>query len=112
MVSLLLAFGDFVLAYRAVDSGYMLQFRWIGPRRVTATCFNLVYGVTLLRGGSAYRIHAIRLKRYRNHQRDAPVPQQLLGLADHCKSIFEVAQKISNICEKHDVEFLRTQKNG
>lgn len=104
--------GEFVLVRRATDRGHKLQFRWFGPCRITAVHSPVVYGVSPLRGGKTDKVHCARLIRYRDSLLGEPVPQDMLDLADHTETRFEVVEKIIDIGETPDGLFFQVQWEG
>lgn len=45
--------GDFVIIRRAFNTGYQLNFKWVGPRRISGISSELVYEVTNLDGSKS-----------------------------------------------------------
>lgn len=104
--------GDFVLIRKATHRGHKLQFRWSGPRRITAVHSELVYSVQPLRGGRTERIHCTRMIPYEDNLLGSKVPQDVLDLADQSESKYEIVEKIWDVGKEQDNLFLRVQWDG
>jgi len=104
--------GDFVLVRRAQDRGHKLNFRWIGPRRITNVVSELVYDVTKLDGSGTERVHAARLKTYRARAENEYVSPTLLELAERTESRYEIVERIHDVGEDKDGMFLNVEWAG
>lgn len=104
--------GDFVLVRRAQDKGHKLNFRWLGPRRITKAISELVYEVTKLDGTNPEDVHCARLRSYRTAEENAPVTSDLMELASRTEAKYELVEAIHDIGEDKDGLFLHVEWTG
>lgn len=84
---------------RAQDRGHKMNFRWLGPRRVTNAVSELVHDVAKLDGTNIEHVHCARLKLYRASSENNEVPEELLELAERTEEGYEIVECIQGIGE-------------
>lgn len=100
------ALGNFVLVRFTVDRGHKLQFCLSFVWRTTTIYSNLVFDFKPLQSKFAERIHFTRLTKYKDILGGTCVSQQILDLSNRFESIFEVAERITDISGENGVLFL------
>ena len=97
--------GDYVLVRspRAKQS-HKLEFKWIGPRRITQAKSSHVFICENLNNHSTEAVHARRLLLYRSDMENQPVTPSLLSYAEFLESSIQVITTLHSI-QKHGNSF-------
>ena len=104
--------GDFVLVRRAVPGKHKLNFKWVGPRRVTAVQSEWVYQVEDLLKQKRAVVHARRLLLYRADMDGKIVSPRLLKAAERSETNYEVAQTIRTLCDREGGLMVQVEWEG
>lgn len=94
--------GDFVLVRQAQKARHKLSFCWAGPRRVVDTMSPLVYVVERWDGSKRDQVHCARMIKYTAALDGTNVPEEVLQLADHTESRYEVLERIISVGKEGD----------
>lgn len=84
---------------RATERGHKLQYRWIGPRRVTKIVSEVVFEVSNLLTNKAEVVHASRLRFFSAAKENSEVPSYFIDHAEHSEAIYDTVEKISSLRE-------------
>jgi len=103
--------GDFVIVRTSVDKGHKLNYKWVGPRRITAVLNELVYEVTKLDGTKPLNIHCSRLLIYRENMTNE-ISEKLRIQADHLETSYDIVDKLLGIKKMKDGIYLQVEWLG
>lgn len=101
--------GDFVVVCKAKKPAHKLAFMWSRPRKVIAVKSTSVCVVKNHLTQKPDAVLMSRLKKCCGMIDGAPVPGEVLDLADCTAAMYEIVEKIVNIAEIADGLWLRVQ---
>ncbi len=69
--------------------------------RITSVRGQFVYGTMPLGGGKTKRVHCALFLKYRGSLLGKQIPQDMLELAERTEFLYEVIEKIFDLCQDH-----------
>lgn len=81
--------GDYVFVRNPHNKGHKLDFKWIGPKKITAVVNHLVYEMRSVTTDSIKKVHCTRLMPYRKIDKNMKASPELQRMEEHAEATYE-----------------------